>query len=184
MRAVAREFERKGAANAARGAGDESDAGRGQRLIRCGKDIGEGEGKAGQDRARRRRFLQSLRRSLGHDAHSGRRPILPPSDGIRPRPLASSRARPWLGASARLGQQRHLRAILFHEVGERRRIVAGEAVVGELRAGGSRPLVAHGAVDAVDRQKGQRVRSRYTRRISSSVCVAASSLSFCGVSMP
>jgi hypothetical protein len=43
-------------------------------------------------------------------------------------------------------------------VGERGRIVAGEAVVGELRAQRSRPQ-AHRAVDAVDRQEGQRIRA-------------------------
>ena len=42
-------------------------------------------------------------------------------------------------------------------VGERRRIVAGEAMVGELRPHRIALLAAHRAVDAVDRKKRQRI---------------------------
>ena len=39
------------------------------------------------------------------------------------------------------------------------RIVAGEAMVGELRAQRIAPLVAHGAIDALDREEGERIRA-------------------------
>src|SRR5207249_3480137 len=42
---------------------------------------------------------------------------------------------------------------------ERGRIVAGEAVIGELRLRRVALLIAHGAVDALDRQKGERIRA-------------------------
>src|SRR5262245_49823731 len=58
--------------------------------------------------------------------------------------------------SARLGQERQLarRVVLRGLIGEPGRIVAGEAVVGELRARRVAHLVAHGPVDALDRQEG------------------------------
>src|SRR5580692_12931799 len=60
-----------------------------------------------------------------------------------------------------LGQKRQLarRGDLGGPVGERGRIVAGEAMVGELRAQRIAPLVAHGAVDALDREEGERIRA-------------------------
>ena len=39
------------------------------------------------------------------------------------------------------------------------RIVAGEAMVGELRPHRIAALIAHGAVDAVDREEGERIRA-------------------------
>src|SRR4051794_10845835 len=64
-------------------------------------------------------------------------------------------------SSARFGQQRQLPwpRCLIVAVGERGRIVAGEAVVGELRARRIALLDAHGTVDAVDRQEGKRIRA-------------------------
>src|SRR6185437_7314006 len=61
--------------------------------------------------------------------------------------------------SARLGEQRQLPLgrFLRHAVGERCRVFAGEAMVGELRARGVATLLAHGAVDALDGEKGERV---------------------------
>ena len=44
-------------------------------------------------------------------------------------------------------------------VGERGRIFAGEAVIGELRADGIALLESHRAIDAVDRKKGERIRT-------------------------
>src|SRR5262249_58250066 len=63
-------------------------------------------------------------------------------------------------ASARLGEERQLprRSLPPALVGQRGRIVTGEAVVGELRAQRIALLVAHRAVDAFDRQEGQRIR--------------------------
>ncbi len=56
-------------------------------------------------------------------------------------------------------QQRQLPRACFLRglVGERRRIIAGEAMVGELRPHRIAAGKAHGAVDAVDRQEGQRI---------------------------
>ena len=61
--------------------------------------------------------------------------------------------------SDRFCQQRQLpRArLLCAEVRERGRIVAGEAMVGELRPRRVATRQAHGAIDAIDRQEGQRV---------------------------
>src|SRR5262249_380400 len=60
----------------------------------------------------------------------------------------------------RLGQQRQLsrRDVLAGAVGHRRRISAGEAVIGELRPHWVAPLLAHGTIDAVDREERERVR--------------------------
>src|SRR5437016_14289018 len=62
-------------------------------------------------------------------------------------------------ASARLGQQRELpgQCFLGHLVGERGRIFAGEAMIGELRPQGIAPLETHGAINAVDGKEGQRI---------------------------
>src|SRR6516162_7675807 len=67
-------------------------------------------------------------------------------------------------ASARLGEQRQLprRSLPPAPIGQRGRIVAGEAVVGELRAQRVALLVAHSAVDALDRQEGERIRADET----------------------
>jgi len=56
-------------------------------------------------------------------------------------------------ALARLGEQRELarRRVLRVAVGERGRIFAGEAMVGELRPHRIARFFAHGAVDAVNR---------------------------------
>src|SRR5262245_22125798 len=56
------------------------------------------------------------------------------------------------GQLARFSEQRQLprRVVLPGLVGERRRIVAGEAVVGELWTGRVACAEAHGAIDAVD----------------------------------
>ena len=62
-------------------------------------------------------------------------------------------------SSARLGEQRELarRRVLRRAVGERGRIFAGEAMVGELRADRIAAFLAHGAIDAFDRKEGQRI---------------------------
>src|SRR5437016_4021193 len=67
----------------------------------------------------------------------------------------------WWNASARLGEQRQLprRVIARALVGEWGRIVAGEAMVGELRPLRIAPLVAHRAVNAFDREEGERIRA-------------------------
>src|SRR5580700_608148 len=60
------------------------------------------------------------------------------------------------GPSARLRQERQLpRRRLAGAVGQRGRIFASEAVVGELRAYRVAADLAHGAVDAVDREEGE-----------------------------
>src|SRR5580658_6792885 len=63
--------------------------------------------------------------------------------------------------SARCSQQGELArwCFLCHAVGERSRIFPSEAMVGELRARRVAPLLAHGAVDAVDREEGERIRA-------------------------
>src|SRR5579885_3354532 len=62
-------------------------------------------------------------------------------------------------ASARFGKERELVGHDFprHAVGERGRIFAGEAMIGELRPRRIAALFAHGAIDAVDRKEGERI---------------------------
>src|SRR5690348_7585901 len=61
----------------------------------------------------------------------------------------------WL---ANFSEQRKLpRHRLAALVSERRRVVAGKAMVGELRAARVAMVVAHRAIDAVDRQEGEAV---------------------------
>src|SRR5262249_56186746 len=54
-----------------------------------------------------------------------------------------------------LGQQRQLprRHVLSGAIRQRRRVFAGEAVVGELRPDRIAALLAHGAIDAADRHE-------------------------------
>src|SRR5262249_54420310 len=62
--------------------------------------------------------------------------------------------------SARFGQQGQLPwrgSFLAGEVAQRRRVVAGETMVGELRACRIAALFAHGAIKALDGQERQRV---------------------------
>src|SRR5205823_10358532 len=57
--------------------------------------------------------------------------------------------------STGLGKQRQLprRRIRRAEIGERRRVVAGEAMVRELRTHGVALRITHGAIDAIDGQE-------------------------------
>src|SRR5712692_4044124 len=71
--------------------------------------------------------------------------------------------------STRLRQERKLSRRGVGAVGERGRIVAGEAVVGELRAQRVAALLAHGAVDAFDRQEGERIRAEYPAHLRDGV---------------
>src|SRR3954453_8660820 len=66
-----------------------------------------------------------------------------------------------LQRSTRLGKQRQLprRVVAPALVGERRRIIAGEAVIGKLRPLRIALLVAHGAIDAIDGQERERIRT-------------------------
>ena len=59
----------------------------------------------------------------------------------------------WLRRAARAGAARLLR----HAVGERGRVFAGEAMIGELRPHRIAALLAHGAIDALDREEGERI---------------------------
>src|ERR1700721_2237504 len=64
----------------------------------------------------------------------------------------------WLGLTG-FGEQRELarRGVLRGAVGQRGRIFAGEAMIGELRARRIAALLAHGAIDALDRKEGERI---------------------------
>src|SRR6516225_9191882 len=72
---------------------------------------------------------------------------------------SATRSTSGCGISARFGEQRELagRGVLRRAVGQRRRIFAGEAVIGELRTHRIAALLAHGAIDAFDREEGERV---------------------------
>src|ERR1700758_4973204 len=73
--------------------------------------------------------------------------------------LRRHRLRPKTAAVlARFSQQRQLRASRIAElVDETGRIVAGEAMVGELRLSRIAAVIAHGAIDSVDGEEGERV---------------------------
>ena len=123
------ERERGGAADAARGAGDQRDA------------VGEGFGHVYSSfRAHARR---STIRSVTVMTSDG-------GSGLGAHGTGTTRAQLASASSDSC-------AAVAREVGQRGRIVAGEAVVGELRPHRVAPLVAHGAVDAVDREEGERV---------------------------
>src|SRR6185437_7900191 len=70
-------------------------------------------------------------------------------------------ARPGMTELDRLGQQRQLArgGVLPALVREQGRIIAGEAMVGELRMLRVTAFFAHRAVDALDREEGQRIRT-------------------------
>ena len=64
-------------------------------------------------------------------------------------------------ASTDLGEEGELLLLRrAFAVSEARRIFAGEAMVGELGMGGVAALIAHGLVDAVDREEGEASRRR------------------------
>ena len=134
---ASRQRERGRVADAARGAGDERDA------------VGEGSGggaiawKGAPSRAGLRNLPNRLLRAILRarvDQYAARRMV------DRSRQLASA-------SSDNCRGRRFLRRL----VGQRGRIVAGEAVVGELRPQRIALLVAHGAVDALDRQERERI---------------------------
>ena len=51
------------------------------------------------------------------------------------------------------------RGVLRRAVGKRCRVLAGKTMVGELRTRRIARFFAHGAVDAIDREEGERVRA-------------------------
>src|SRR5215469_18226177 len=61
--------------------------------------------------------------------------------------------------SARFREQGELtrRGVLGGPIGKRRRIFAGKAMIGELRAGRIAALFAHRAIDSIDRKECERV---------------------------
>src|SRR5580700_9205257 len=74
------------------------------------------------------------------------------------RPESLAKAQRALLRLARLSQQRQLLAPGLPElVDETGRIVAGEAMIGELRLSRVAPGIAHGAIDAVDGEERERV---------------------------
>src|SRR6202451_1026457 len=64
----------------------------------------------------------------------------------------------WLGLTG-FSEQRELarRGVLRRAVGQRGRVFAGEAMIGELRPHWIAALFAHGAIDALDREKVKRI---------------------------
>src|SRR5580700_5296057 len=60
---------------------------------------------------------------------------------------------------AGFSEQRELarRGVLRRAVGEWGRVFAGEAMIGELRPHRIAALLAHGAIDALDREEGERI---------------------------
>src|ERR1700682_3416082 len=66
-----------------------------------------------------------------------------------------------LALLARFRQQRQLPRLRLglRQVGERGGIVAGKTVIGEFRMRGIAAGLAHGTVDAIDRQERQRIRA-------------------------